>query len=207
MNSARRCSRQQLLALQVFWWPFFRIAAVLTVAPFIGDMAVPAGAPAAGAGRQRGAAGAPAGDADIDALSPAWRAGHRRAGPDRRRDRAGAALSSRCSVMRRLPDVHADGLVHGADERPGQRRVVLVDPLSAVCYPARVLVFFAIDGHLVLLASSPELQGLAGGQRATVDCCLRRSVQALAWVFSAAMLLALPIVFSPCSWCSSASAS
>lgn len=70
------------------------------------------------------------------------------------------------------------------------------DVVSSLLYMMCILVFFAIDGHLVItgvLGASfkawPVGEGLATLQ-------LRTLPLAVAWVFSAALLLALPVVFS-----------
>lgn len=70
------------------------------------------------------------------------------------------------------------------------------DVVSYLLYIASILTFFAIDGHLVLtqvLYASfdawPVGRGLA-------PLSLQMVAHAVAWVFSAALLLALPVVFS-----------
>ena len=70
------------------------------------------------------------------------------------------------------------------------------DVVSSLLYMMCILVFFAIDGHLVItgvLGASfqawPVGQGLATLQLKTLPL-------AVAWVFSAALLLALPVVFA-----------
>lgn len=70
------------------------------------------------------------------------------------------------------------------------------DVISAILYILCILVFFAIDGHLVLT-------GVVGASfhawpvDAVVDLTKLSSVAwQVAWVFSAALLLALPVIFS-----------
>lgn len=70
------------------------------------------------------------------------------------------------------------------------------DVVSSLLYMLAILVFFAIDGHLVVtgvLGASfqafPVGGGLASLQWATLPL-------AVAWVFAAALLLAVPVVFA-----------
>lgn len=70
------------------------------------------------------------------------------------------------------------------------------DVVSSLLYMMCILVFFAIDGHLVItgvLGASfkawPVGQSLAGLEFKTLPL-------AVAWVFSAALLLALPVIFA-----------
>jgi flagellar biosynthetic protein FliR len=70
------------------------------------------------------------------------------------------------------------------------------DVISGLLGLVAMLVFFAIDGHLVLagvLAQSFRAWPVGGGWNALL---LETVALNVGWVFSAAMLLALPIVFS-----------
>lgn len=70
------------------------------------------------------------------------------------------------------------------------------DVISALLGLVAMLVFFAIDGHLVLvgvLAQSFRAWPVGGGEGPLLMQAVALNV---GWVFSAAMLLALPIVFS-----------
>jgi flagellar biosynthetic protein FliR len=78
------------------------------------------------------------------------------------------------------------------------------DVISALLGLIAMLVFFAIDGHLVLvgvLAQSfiawPVGAGIGSNAGSTAGPMLMQAVALnVGWVFSAAMLLSLPIVFS-----------
>jgi flagellar biosynthetic protein FliR len=70
------------------------------------------------------------------------------------------------------------------------------DVISSLLSLVAILVFFAIDGHLVLagvLAQSFKAWPVGAGYPPLL---LHAVALNLGWVFSAAMLLALPIVFS-----------
>jgi flagellar biosynthetic protein FliR len=70
------------------------------------------------------------------------------------------------------------------------------DVVSSLMSLVAMLVFFAIDGHLVLLAvlgQSFKAWPVGGGYGPML---LEAVALNLGWVFSAAVLLALPIVFS-----------
>lgn len=70
------------------------------------------------------------------------------------------------------------------------------DVVSALLYILCILVFFSIDGHLVLagvVGASFQAWPVGGG----VDfLTLQTIAYNVAWVFSAALLLALPVIFS-----------
>lgn len=70
------------------------------------------------------------------------------------------------------------------------------DVVSALLYVLCIYVFFAIDGHLVLasvLGASFQAWPVGGG----VDFpTLERIAYNVAWVFAAALLLAVPVIFS-----------
>jgi len=73
------------------------------------------------------------------------------------------------------------------------------DVVSTLLYILVALVFFSIDGHLVLtgvLGASFQAWPVGGGLAAFVGQPLETLAHAVAWVFSAALLLAVPIVFS-----------
>jgi flagellar biosynthetic protein FliR len=70
------------------------------------------------------------------------------------------------------------------------------DVVSALLAMLAIVVFFGIDGHLVLtgvLGASFKAWPLGGGYNVML---LQAVAWNVAWVFSAAMLLAIPIVFS-----------
>ncbi|MBX5460998.1 MAG: flagellar biosynthetic protein FliR [Steroidobacteraceae bacterium] len=70
------------------------------------------------------------------------------------------------------------------------------DVISALLYVLYMLVFFAIDGHLVLVSvvgSSFRAWPVGGG----IDLASFQNIALhLAWVLAAALLLALPVIFS-----------
>jgi flagellar biosynthesis protein FliR len=70
------------------------------------------------------------------------------------------------------------------------------DVVSALLYMLCILVFFSIDGHLVLagvVGASFRAWPVGGG----VDFLTLQSIAYnVAWVFSAALLLAVPVIFS-----------
>jgi flagellar biosynthetic protein FliR len=68
--------------------------------------------------------------------------------------------------------------------------------VSALLTMLAIIVFFAIDAHLVLagvIGASFKAWPLGGGYRPLLLQVVALNV---AWVFSAAMLLAIPVVFS-----------
>jgi flagellar biosynthetic protein FliR len=70
------------------------------------------------------------------------------------------------------------------------------DVVSAVLYVLCILVFFSIDGHLVLtrvVGESFHAWPIGAGVRLPT---LESLAYAVAWVFSAALLLAAPVMFS-----------
>jgi flagellar biosynthetic protein FliR len=70
------------------------------------------------------------------------------------------------------------------------------DVVSAILYVLAVLVFFAVDGHLVVtgvLGASFRAWPVGSGVSALALQTLPLQV---AWVFSAALLLAIPVIFS-----------
>lgn len=70
------------------------------------------------------------------------------------------------------------------------------DVVSATLYVLCILVFFSIDGHLVLtgvIGASFRAWPVGGG----VDLLTLQAIAySVAWVFSAALLLAVPVIFS-----------
>ncbi|MDF1484226.1 flagellar biosynthetic protein FliR [Ramlibacter sp. H39-3-26] len=70
------------------------------------------------------------------------------------------------------------------------------DVVSSLIYLLVILVFFAVDGHLVLagvVGASFRAWPVGGG---ISQIALQTLPAAVAWVFSAALLLATPIIFS-----------
>jgi flagellar biosynthetic protein FliR len=70
------------------------------------------------------------------------------------------------------------------------------DVVSALLSMLAIVIFFSIDGHLVLagvIGQSFKVWPLGGGYSALL---LQTVAWNVAWIFSAAMLLAIPVVFS-----------
>ena len=184
-----------LTELGALWWPFCRVLAMLSAAPIIGDTAVPLPVrvllalvlavvllPVA----------APA--VPIEAFSlRALAATVEQAAIG---GVIGLALHFATSVL----------LVLGylVSSQMGLAMALMNDPLSGVSSDVvssllsilGILVFFSIDGHLVLvqvIGQSFTLWPVGEGLHAPA---LKAVVFNVAWVFSAALLLALPIVFA-----------
>lgn len=70
------------------------------------------------------------------------------------------------------------------------------DVVSTILYVLSILVFFSIDGHLVVagvLGASFKAWPVGSG---VATLAFHSLVVSVAWIFSAAMLLAVPVVFS-----------
>lgn len=187
---------QQLLPmLNSLWWPFCRILAMLTAAPVIGDALVPVPVrilvalvlavvmlPLAEGG------------AAIDPLSL-----H---GVVATVEQAviggvlGLAFHFSMAAISMLGFLVSSqvGFSMAAMNDPmnGSSSDVVTGLLSMLC----IIVFFAIDGHLLLagvLGASFKAWPLGGGYGPLL---LQAVAGNVAWVFAAAMLLALPVVFS-----------
>ncbi len=86
------------------------------------------------------------------------------------------------------------GVVHGRDER--SMNGMSSDAVSSVLYLLSVLVFFSIDGHLVMagVIGASFHSYPVGGASSWAPCrCWRITAP---WIFSAALLLAVPVIFS-----------
>lgn len=71
------------------------------------------------------------------------------------------------------------------------------DAMSSLLYTLFVLLFFAVDGHLVLtqvLARSFDIWPVGGVGMAAAS--LEQLVHGVGWIFSVALMLALPVVFA-----------
>ncbi len=184
-----------LTELSVLWWPFCRVLAMLSAAPIIGDTSVPlvvrvllslvlavillpvAAPPVPIEPISLQAVVATVEQAAIGGL-------------------IGLALQFSMAVI----------LVLGymVSSQMGLSMAVMNDPLSGVSSDVvssllsivAILVFFSIDGHLVLvqvIGASFKQWPVGTGLRVAA---MQAVVFNLAWVFSAALLLALPIVFA-----------
>lgn len=186
---------QLLPTLNALWWPFCRILAMLTAAPVIGEVMVPVPVrvlvslalavvmlPLA------------AGGAVIDPMSMQ--------GVAATAEQAviggvlGLAFHFSMAAVNVLGTLVSSqvGFSMAAMNDPmnGSSSDVISGLLSMLC----IIVFFAIDGHLMLtgvVGASFRAWPIGGGY----GPLLLHSVAAnVAWVFAAAMLLALPVVFS-----------
>ena len=187
---------QWLMALQVFWWPFCRIAAALSVAPFFRHKAV--------SGKVRlllalivsaALAGALPAPPQIDVLSPAG------ALATVEQILFGALLGLMLQLVFAVFSIVGEVM----STQMGMSMARMNDPVNGVSsssilyqvfYILLGLVFFAIDGHLLLLSivyQSFILWPVGSGLH---YFGLQALVHALAWVFAAALLIALPVVFS-----------
>jgi flagellar biosynthetic protein FliR len=182
--------------LSALWWPFVRAMAMLSAAPVIGEAMVPVTvrilvslvlailmAPVSGS---QGMAIEPISMAGVAATVEQAVIG----------GVLGLAFHFAMSVIATL------GFV--VSSQVGFSLAVMNDPLngtssdviSALLAMLAILVFFGIDGHLMLtgvLGASFKAWPLGGGYGPLL---LQTVAWNVAWIFSAAMLLAIPIVFS-----------
>jgi len=182
--------------LSALWWPFVRAMALLSAAPVLGEAMVPVTvrvlvslvlavmmAPVVGAQ-----------NAGIDPISM-----------------NGVAVTIEQAVIGGVLGLafHFAMAVIGVlgyvvSSQMGFSLAVMNDPLngtssdvvSAMLTMLAIIIFFGIDGHLVItgvLGASFKAWPLGGGYNALL---LQTVAWNVAWIFSAAMLLAIPVVFS-----------
>jgi len=186
--------------ISALWWPFCRVMALLSTAPVIGDALVPVPVRALLSvvlaflmlPLTKGAVGLP------DPFSLA--------GVVVMVEQAviggviGLALQLTMAVVNMLGFLVSSqvgfSMAQMNDPVNGQQSDVISGLLGLVA----ILVFFAVDGHLVLagvLGQSFLAWPVGGETGATAGGLLLQTVALnVGWVFSAAILLALPIVFS-----------
>ncbi|VWC74799.1 flagellar biosynthetic protein FliR [Burkholderia contaminans] len=177
-------------------WPFCRIAAALAAAPILGDAMIPMRARALAALVLAFTVqpGIPAGPS-IDPLSLAAVAviGEQVA--------IGGLLGFAFHLV--LSALLAFGSI--VSSQIGLSMAQMNDPmngqpsdvLSNVMYVLFILLFFAVDGHLLMtqvLARSFDVLPIGGS--AFDSSALRRFALAVGWMFSAAAALALPVTFA-----------
>ena len=181
--------------LSALWWPFCRVLAMLSAAPIIGDTSVPLPVRVLLA-LALAVILLPVG-APPKAIAPfSLRALVATVEQVAIGGIMGLALHFATSVL----------LVLGylVSSQMGLSMALMNDPLSGVSSDVvssllailGILVFFAIDGHLVLvqvIGQSFSLWPVGGGLRVAA---LQAVAFNVAWVFSAALLLALPMVFA-----------
>jgi flagellar biosynthetic protein FliR len=186
---------QMLPVLYALWWPFCRVLAFLSAAPIVGDGMVPL------------AVRVPLSVLLAVVLLPATH--------------GGAAIDpfSLNGVMATVEQAVIGGVLGLAFEltmavvlvlgfmvssQMGLSMAVMNDPMngqssdviSSLMVMLCTLVFFAIDGHLVLVGvvgQSFRAWPVGSGLN---DLMLQTLSLNVAWVFSASMLLALPMIFS-----------
>lgn len=186
----------QLVALlNALWWPFCRTLAMLSAAPILGEATLPAPVrvllslvlavvllPVS----QSAAAIDPLSMSGVVATAEQAVVGMA----------IGLAFHLTMSIMLVLGYVVSSqmGLAMAVMNDPlnGSSSDVVSNLLSVLC----ILVFFAVDGHLVLvgvLGASLQAWPVGAGWEVST---LQSLAYDVAWVFSAAMLLALPMIFS-----------
>lgn len=184
-----------LATLQALWWPFCRALAMLAAAPVIGEASVPVPVrvllslvlavvllPAA----------QPVASIDPFSLAGAVATVEQ------------AVIGGAIGLAFHLTMSVVLMLGYVVSSQMGLAMALMNDPVngtssdvvSSLLTVMYILVFFAVDGHLVLtgvLGASLHAWPVGAGWSALALQSLAFNV---AWVFSAAMLLALPIVFS-----------
>ncbi len=186
--------------MHALWWPFCRIMALLTTAPVLGEGAVPLPLRALlsvalsfvmlplihGAQATGGAMPDPFSLAGVVAMAEQAVIG----------GVLGLALQFAMAVMTMLGFLTSSqvgfSMAQMNDPVNGQASDVISGLLSLVA----ILVFFGIDGHLVLIGVVGESFRAWPVGSGYSPLLLASVALNLAWVFSAAVLLALPIVFS-----------
>jgi flagellar biosynthetic protein FliR len=184
-----------LAALYALWWPFCRILAMFTVAPVFGDGTVPV--------RVRALLALVLAFVMLPVSTPAAAIDpfslH---GIVATMEQAvvgvaiGLAFQLAMSVVTVLGYLAASqmGLAMAVMNDPvnGGTSDVVTNLLSILC----ILVFFSIDGHLVLAGVVGESFRAWPVDRGIDASTLRALAFNVGWVFSAALLLALPLIFS-----------
>jgi flagellar biosynthetic protein FliR len=182
--------------LSALWWPFCRVMAMLSAAPMIGEAMVPISARVL-LSLALAVVLMPISESTALTINPWSMAGVLAAAEQALLGFVlGLAFHLAMAVITVLGFLLSSqlGLSMAVMNDPmnGSSSDVITALLSMLC----MLVFFTVDGHLLfvqVLGSSfkvwPVGAGIAGLHMDTV-------VYNLAWVFSAALLLALPVIFS-----------
>jgi flagellar biosynthetic protein FliR len=184
-----------LPTLMALWWPFCRIMAMLSTAPVLGEGMVPVPVRALLSvvlaflmlPLTRGAAMPdPFSLAGVVAMAEQAVIG----------GVIGLALQLTMAVVSMLGFVASSQIGFSMAQMNDPINGQASDVISTLLGLVSILVFFAIDGHLVLagvLGQSFRAWPVGGGY---APMLLQTVALNVGWVFSAAMLLALPIVFS-----------
>lgn len=184
-----------LVLLPALWWPFCRYAAAISIAPFLGESVVPVRA-RLGLALALAVATLPAmrGLPPIDPFSL-----H---GVVTAIEQAILGLLFGLAFQLVMTILSLLGFL--VSSQMGLSMAVMNDPgngsssdvISNLLYLLAALLFFAMDGHLVLtqvVFDSFKVWPVGGG---LLPQSLARLAASLGWVFAAAILLALPAVFA-----------
>lgn len=186
----------QLLALlSALWWPFCRILAVFSMAPMLGDLAVPV--------TVRVLLALVLAVAMLPVVQPAaaidpWSL-HGLAATFEQ-----AVIGASLGLAFHLTVSVVMVLGYLVSSQMGLSMAVMNDPangtssdaVSVLMYVLYMLVFLSIDGHLVLagvIGASFKAWPIGSG---IGMLSLKALAFSVAWVFSAGMLMAIPIIFS-----------
>lgn len=185
---------QLLLWLSALWWPFCRAMAMLAAAPTIGDSGVPMSARAllalVLAVVMMPISQASAVDIPVFSMQGVLAAG----------EQAVLGLAMGLSFHLAMAVIGVLGFL--LSSQIGLAMAVLNDPIngassdvvSALLNVLCVLAFFGMDGHLLFTAVLGESFRAWPVGAGLSMLTLQNLVYNLAWVFSAALLLALPVV-------------
>jgi flagellar biosynthesis protein FliR len=181
--------------LSALWWPFCRVMAMLATAPVLGDVLVPVGVRALLSVALAFmmlplTQGAPMPDpfslgGVIAVFEQAVIGGT-----------IGFALQLTMAVVNMLGFLVSSQVGYSMAQMNDPVNGQQSDVVSGLLGLVAMLVFFGIDGHLILvgvIGQSFSAWPLGGGWHPLL---LQAVALNVGWVFSAAMLLALPIVFS-----------
>lgn len=183
--------------LNALWWPFARIMAMLTTAPVLGEGAVPLPVRAL-LSVALSFAMLPLTTANANAMPDPFSL----AGVVAMFEQAviggvlGLALQFAMAVIAMLGFLASSQIGFSMAQMNDPVNGQASDVVSSLLSLLAILVFFGIDGHLVLMgvvAQSFKAWPVGAGYGPLL---LEAVALNVAWVFSAAMLLALPIVFS-----------
>jgi flagellar biosynthetic protein FliR len=183
--------------LNALWWPFARIMAMLTTAPVLGEGAVPLPVRAL-LSVALSFAMLPLTTANAGAMPDPFSL----AGVVAMFEQAviggvlGLALQFAMAVVAMLGFLASSQIGFSMAQMNDPVNGQASDVVSSLLSLLAILVFFGIDGHLVLMgvvAQSFKAWPIGAGYGPLL---LEAVALNVAWVFSAAMLLALPIVFS-----------
>lgn len=180
--------------LNLLWWPFCRVLAMLSAAPMIGEASLPM-APRALLALTLAVVLAPALRQGAQPIDPFSIAGVLAAGEQ-------ALIGFALGLSFHLAMAAIGLLGYLLSSQLGLAMALLNDPingsasdvLTALLNVLCILAFFAMDGHLLfvgVIGQSFQAWPVGGGPSWS---SLQTLAYNVAWVFSAALLLALPVV-------------